>query len=278
MQASQFIHLGMRSNRLSSIWVALVCVMFFSSAVIAQTKPTLQSASNPSPVPTTASSGIERQDIRAQLKAVQYATLAAELGARIKRLPIKEGGRFAQDDILVELDCSVQEAQKLKAQAELDGASHTLRANEQMRALKSVGALEVSLAKSARDRAAAELKSLQAQLEKCIIKAPFAGVMGDRRVQQYEYIQAGQPVLEVFDDSMFEVEFLTPSKWISWLKPGLSFELEIDELKTRIPVTIARVGTRIDPVSQSLKVTGEIKNPSRDLKPGMSGQALLKQP
>jgi membrane fusion protein (multidrug efflux system) len=227
---------------------------------------------------TTATSGIERQDIRAQLRATQYATLSSELGARIKRLPVKDGERFAKGDALVELDCSVQEAQKIKAKAELDGASHTLRANEQMRALKSVGALEVSLAKSARDRAAAELLTIDAQLEKCMIKAPFSGVMGDRRVQQYEFIQAGQAVVDIFDDSLFEVEFLTPSKWISWLKPGLPFEIEIDELKTVLPVSILRVGSRIDPVSQSVKVTGQIKNPSRDLKPGMSGQALFKQP
>ena len=227
---------------------------------------------------STATSGIERQDIRAQLRATQYATLSSELGARIKKLPVKDGERFAKGDALVELDCSVQEAQKIKAKAELDGASHTLRANEQMRALKSVGALEVSLAKSARDRAAAELLTIDAQLEKCSIKAPFSGVMGDRRVQQYEFIQAGQAVVDIFDDSLFEVEFLTPSKWISWLKPGLPFEIEIDELKTVLPVSILRVGSRIDPVSQSVKVTGQIKNPSRDLKPGMSGQALFKQP
>lgn len=254
---------GMRYLRLLSNSVLLFIVSLLMLPVQAQ---------------TAATSGIEKQDIRAQLKAAQYATIASELGARVKRLPVKDGGRFAKDDVLVELDCTVQEAQKIKAQAELDGAAHTLRANEQMRALKSVGALEVSLAKSARDRAAAELKTITAQLEKCIIKAPFPGVLGDRKVQQYEYIQAGQAVIDIFDDSMFEVEFLTPSKWISWLKPGMPFEIEIDELKTVIPVTIVRVGSRIDPVSQSVKVTGQIQNPSRDIKPGMSGQVLFKQP
>jgi multidrug efflux pump subunit AcrA (membrane-fusion protein) len=77
---------------------------------------------------------------------------------------------------------------------------------------------------------------------------------------------------------MFEVEFLTPSRWISWLKPGVPFEIKIDELNTVIPVSIVRVGSRIDPVSQSVKVTGQIQNPSRDLKPGMSGQVIFKQP
>lgn len=263
MRSVQVSKFWMQDLRPQSIRIFLLAASVLLSAAQAQ---------------TPASSGIERQDIRAQLKATQYATISSELGARIKQLPVKDGARFAQGDVLVELDCSVQEAQKIKAKAELDGASHTLRANEQMRSLKSVGALEVSLAKSARDRAAAELKTIEAQLEKCLIKAPFAGVMGDRRVQQHEYIQAGQAVIDIFDDSMFEVEFLTPSKWITWLKPGVPFEIEIDELQTVIPVKIVRVGSRIDPVSQSVKVTGQIQNPSRDLKPGMSGQALFKQP
>jgi len=225
---------------------------------------------------TTASSGIERQEIRAQLKAIQQATLAAEFGARVKRLPVKEGGRFAQDDILVELDCSVQQAQKTKAQAELDGAEHTLRANRQMRKLQSVGALDVLLAESARDRAAGELAIISAQLDKCTIKAPFSGVVSDRHLQQHEYVQAGQAIIHVFDDSLFEVEFLAPSTWISWVKPGLAFDLKIDELGVVMPATVSMVGTRIDPVSQSVKVTGQINNPAHDLKPGMSGQAAFK--
>lgn len=265
MHSIHVLTFGMRYFRLlkKGVFLFMAALLIFSVQAQAQ---------------TAATSGIERQDIRAQLKATQYATISSELGARIKRLPVKDGARFVQGDVLVELDCSVQESQKTKAKAELDGASHTLRANEQMRALKSVGALEVSLAKSARERAAAELQIIQAQLEKCLIKAPFAGVMGDRRVQQHEYIQAGQAVIDVFDDSMFEVEFLTPSRWISWLKPGVSFEINIDELNSIIPVRILRVGSRIDPVSQSVKVTGQIQNPSRDLKPGMSGQVIFKQP
>lgn len=226
---------------------------------------------------TPASSGIERQEIRAQLKAIQQATLASELGARVKRLPVKEGGRFAQGDVLVELDCSVQEAQQAKAQAELDGAQHTLRANRQMRNLQSVGALDVLLAESARDRAAGELAIISAQLDKCTIKAPFAGVVSERQVEQHEYVQTGQAILHVFDDSLFEVEFLAPSTWISWVKPSLAFDLKIDELGIALPASVSQVGTRIDPVSQSVKVTGQINNSAHDLKPGMSGQAVFEK-
>ena len=224
------------------------------------------------------SSGIELQDIRAQVKSIQQATLAAEVGGRIKQLPIDTGQRFSQGDVLIELDCSVPQAQKAKAQAELDGAIHTLRANEKMYALESMGELEVLMAKSQRDRASAELAVIKAQIDKCQIRAPFSGVLSEQLFEPHEYVQTGQPIVEVFDDSLFEVEFLTPSVWVSWLKPGLTFDLRIDELDTLLTAVISRVGTRIDPVSQSIEVTGEILEPPTTLKPGMSGQALLEMP
>jgi len=224
------------------------------------------------------SSGIELQNIRAQVKSIQQATLAAEVGGRIKQLPVETGQRFNQGDVLIELDCSVPQAQKAKAQAELDGAIHTLQANEKMYALQSMGELEVLMAKSQRDRASAELAVIEAQIDKCHIRAPFSGVLSEHLFEPHEYVQTGQPIVEVFDDSLFEVEFLTPSVWVSWLEPGLTFDVRIDELDTMLTAVISRVGTRIDPVSQSIEVTGEIFEPPTTLKPGMSGQALLEMP
>jgi len=260
----------------SMVWVR---VMFLgvTAALLAQGVAQAQTPQTTQATRITPSSGIERQDIRAQIKAIEEATLAAEVSARIKQLPVQEGGRFEEGDVLVVLDCAVQEAQKTKAQAELDGAAHTLRANQQMRELSSVGELEVLISKSARDRAAGELAVIEAQIRKCVIKAPFSGVMSERLFEQHEYVQVGEPVVAIFNDSLFEVEFLTPSTWISWVQPGLTFDVRIDELERLLTATVSRVGSRIDPVSQSIKVTGEIVAPTDELKPGMSGQVILQR-
>lgn len=252
-------------------FLGLIAALLATGVAQAQTPQTVQATR------ITPSSGIEKQDIRAQVKAIEEATLAAEVSARIKQMPVQEGGRFKKDDVLVLLDCAVQEAQKTKAQAELDGAVHTLRANQQMRELNSVGELEVLISKSERDRAAGELAVIEAQISKCVIRAPFSGVMSERLFEQHEYVQAGEPVVAIFNDSLFEVEFLTPSTWISWIQPGLTFDVRIDELELLLTATVSRVGSRIDPVSQSIKVTGEIVAPTGELKPGMSGQAILQR-
>src|SRR6266702_1425246 len=53
--------------------------------------------------PAAAAAG-EQREIRAQLSPRRYTTLAAEIGAKIIRLPVPEGGVFHAGEILVQLD------------------------------------------------------------------------------------------------------------------------------------------------------------------------------
>ena len=76
--------------------------------------------------------GMERQEIRAQLLPRRYTTVAAEIGAKITRLPVPEGGAFNAGQMLVNFDCTLQQAQLQKAQAELDGAEQTLKSNQRL--------------------------------------------------------------------------------------------------------------------------------------------------
>jgi multidrug efflux pump subunit AcrA (membrane-fusion protein) len=64
-----------------------------------------------------ACSALEQRDIRAQLAPRRYTTLAAEIGAKVQRLPVVEGAAFRQGQLLVQFDCSLQQAQLNKAQA-----------------------------------------------------------------------------------------------------------------------------------------------------------------
>ena len=127
------------------------------------------------PVDAPAGAGFERQEIRAQLLPRQFTTLAAEIGAKVNKLPVPEGGAFKAGQPLVTFDCSVQQAMLQKARAELNAAEATDRANQRLAELNSVGQLEVDLGRAGRQKAVAEVGVQQAVLAKCSIAAPFAG-------------------------------------------------------------------------------------------------------
>lgn len=221
---------------------------------------------------------IERQDIRAQLMPRQFTVIAAEIGARINHLPLAEGSAFKAGQTLIGFDCSLPQAQLKKAQAEYDAARHTLTANQRLLELNSIGRLEVDLARTALDKAAAEVAVQQAVLSKCSIRAPFSGRIAEQKVRAQQYVQPGQALLDILDDSVLELEFLVPSAWLGWLKPGVAFQVDIDETGKTYPARFNRIGARVDPVSQSVKVAAAIDGRFPDLIAGMSGKVRVSPP
>lgn len=240
------------------------------------------SAPGPAPLPAftapAASTGIERQEIRAQLLPRRFTTIAAEIGARVNRLPLAEGAGFKAGQLLVGFDCSLQQAQLQKARAEHSAAEQTHAANRRLAELNSIGQLELELSRTALARTAAEIGAQQAVLDKCSIVAPYAGRVAEQKVRDQQYVQPGQALLDILDDSVLELEFLVPSSWLVWLKAGQGFQVEIDETRQTYPARFIRIGARVDPVSQSVKVAAAIDGRHPELIAGMSGRVRISPP
>lgn len=220
-------------------------------------------------------SGLDRQEIRAQLRPIQYTTLSAEIGAVVQSISLKEGDRFKAGQTLMKMMCDLHEAQRAKSAAELAGAERSLEANQRLVALNAAGLMELDLAKNTVDKAKAELQMSVTQLSKCEIKAPFDGVVAELRIREQQYVQPGSPVIDILDDSAFEIEFLAPSVWLSRLKVGKTIRVQMDEVQKTAQARITRVSPRIDPVSQSIKVNASVEGMIDSLKSGMSGRVIF---
>ena len=222
--------------------------------------------------------GAERQDIRAQLSPQRYTTLAAEIGAKVSRLPVPEGGAFKAGQALIAFDCSLQSAQYNKARAALNGAEKTYSVNNRLADLGSIGKAELAVSESEVGKNRAEVAAMAAMLSKCSVAAPFAGRVSEQKVREQQYVQPGQALLEIIDDSVLELEFIAPSRWLAWLRPGHIFQVRIDETGKSYPAKVLRIGAKVDPVSQSVKLASAINGKFPELIAGMSGTVLLAPP
>lgn len=243
----------------------------------AQPLPGRAPASTPPPA-LSSNLALENREIRAQLLPRRYTTLAAEIGAKVNRFTVPEGGRFAAGQTLVTLDCALQQAQLNKGQASLQAAEQTWRANKRLDELNSVGKVELQLSEAEVTKARAEVASNSALLGKCAVHAPFSGRVAEQRVREQQYVQPGQALMDILDDSVLELEFIVPSMWLSWIRPGYTFQVKIDETGKSYPARIQRIGARIDPVSQSVKLSAAIDGKFTDLIAGMSGRVTLNPP
>jgi RND family efflux transporter MFP subunit len=248
------------------------------AALLAGLAPSAPAFAAGEPAPAVRNTALDGREIRAQLTPRRYTTLAAEIGAKINRLPVPEGASFRQGQTLIQFDCALQAAQSEKAKAALGAADKTWQVNKRLSELNSIGKLELETSEAEVLKAKAEVAANNAVLGKCAVAAPFSGRIAEQHVREQQYVQPGQALLDILDDSALELEFIVPSMWLAWVKTGTAFQVRIDETGKTYPARVQRVGARVDPVSQSIKLSAVIDGKFGELVAGMSGKVLMTPP
>jgi len=214
-------------------------------------------------------------EIRAQLKAKYTTVLSSELSSKITQLSVQTGDSFKKGQLLLAFNCAEQQAQLKKAKAVVQAAEKTYKVNQRLVKFNSISVLELELAAAEVAKAKADIEMLRAVLQKCRITAPYSGRVANRLVNRYQYVKAGEPLLDILDNKQLEVVLLVPSKWLTWIKPKMKFKIFIEENQQEYPASVDKIAARIDAVSQSIKIIGLIDGRFDDLLPGMSGKALF---
>jgi membrane fusion protein (multidrug efflux system) len=236
--------------------------------------PVAVSRAGPATAPASHGAG-STPELRAQLSPRRYTTLAAEIGARVQHLAVTEGATIRAGQVLLRFDCSLQQAQMERAQAALGAADKQLATQRRLVELNATGRMELDQAEAEVAKTRAEMAQIQVQLGKCAVLAPFSGRVAEQRVREQQFVQAGQPLLEVLDDSVLEVEFIMPSRWLQGVRIGSTVHVAVDETGKTYAAKVLRLGARVDPVSQSIKVVAAIDGRHGDLIAGMSGKVLV---
>jgi membrane fusion protein, multidrug efflux system len=213
--------------------------------------------------------------VRAVVRSVQNVTIGSELNARIKAMPFRDGDDFAQGDVLVQFDCARTNAEFAAALANYN--SHRIAHDSivRMQQYQAAGSFAVDQAKYELEKSQAEMQSLEAKRDTCTILAPFKGRVVEKLAQAYEVAQPNQPLLKIVESTAQELVLMVPSHWLAEAKIGSSFSVRIDETGQSYRATVTQVGGAIDPISQSVRMIGEIKAPVDGVAPGMSGTATF---
>lgn len=207
------------------------------------------------------------------LRPSDQVTFSSETTASVAKINVKEGSSFKTGDILLTLDCRVQDTDLKKADAQKQVADVTFKSAQKLKAYGSISELELAQASAQKQIAQAEVDKLTAIVEKCVIKAPFNGAVAGLLVYTHETVKPGDPLVKIVNTENLVFELQVPSSWLSWLQIGSPFYVKINETKKLIPAKIKKINPQVDSVSQTVKITGEITQPDISLRPGMSGQA-----
>jgi RND family efflux transporter MFP subunit len=201
-------------------------------------------------------------------RALEQVTLTTRVAGVISEVLFKGGDRVEKDQVLVKLASepeaiAVETAEAQRAQA-FDAVERYRQLNEA--AVSRVVRAEANTALKVADAA---LRRAREELDRMTIKAPFAGIIGLTNLQTGDYIAVGTPIATLDDRTTIIIEFTVPEAVASQIKIDMPVRASLAARPGEIfNGKVAAVGTRIDPVTRTLSVRGEIPNPDLKLIPG----------
>ncbi len=212
---------------------------------------------------------------RGLIVSLSQTVISAEISARVLKLDLREGDRFAAGDTLVAFDCAYFDAQLNAIRVKLDLATQKAGQKRRLADLHSIAAIEVTVAEAEAAEMAAELKLQQVVVDRCILKAPFDGRVVKKSVNVYQSVTAGTQLLEIVGEADLRLRAVIPSLWLAWLRPGSRFSIAVDETHVRYDGVVETIGAAVDPGSQTIAVYGRLTGDTARLIPGMSGTATF---
>jgi len=213
---------------------------------------------------------VDLVSLPADLLPVRRATLAAEGPGVVEKVSVVEGQAVTADQLLLSVDTralaqAVAEAEAMARQAELQfGRAQNLFERH------SITKTQMLEATTNRDVTQARLAGARLQFDKSRVKAPWAGRVAAKRVEVGDYVQPGQPVIELVDVARLKVRAPARSIDVPYLTVGRAVTIRVDAFAGEtFEGTVARLGTELDRDSRTLAVEVEIANPQGRLRPGL---------
>lgn len=210
-------------------------------------------------------SPVERQTWEQTLEAVatvvssKGVTVSNDAPGMVSRLLFDSGAKVRVGQPLVELDASVERAQLDSLRARLALGKQSLKRTQTLIGQGVSTQSELDEQESVVSGLEADMRAIQAQIERKTVRAPFEGKLGIRAVNLGQYLAPGTTITVLESaDSVF-VDFTLPQQDLPQIQLGRAVRVRADAGgKVLAEGKISAVDASVDAVSRSLKVRASI--------------------
>jgi membrane fusion protein (multidrug efflux system) len=203
-------------------------------------------------------------------RANESVDIRPKISAALASIHFEEGQEVVAGDVLVKLDNLEQVADLAAARAALVESDASYQRSKEL-FQNNVVAESQLLQDEARKVAGEALVSVaEARLADTIVRAPFAGRIGLRRVSVGSLLSPATVITTLDDTKTIKLDFDLPEVFLSRLEPGLTVKARSAAWRGEEFVgVVTSIDTRVDPVSRTIRVRSTMPNDEGRLRPGM---------
>jgi len=202
--------------------------------------------------------------------AVHGVTVSADLPGMVGKIGFDSGHRVEAGDVLVELDTSQERAQLAAVEAQRDLVRLNLDRSRQLLDKGVVAQAEYDQIAAEAKQAEARVGEIRATIQRKVIRAPFAGVLGLRQVNLGQYLNPGDAVVPLQSMDPVYVNFSLPQQDVAALRIGAEVNVAADSIAIgRATGRITAINSVVDEATRNVQVQATFQNPGGELRPGM---------
>jgi len=214
------------------------------------------------------------------------ANLAFEVGGRMIEFPVQEGQFVRKGDLLGRLDPRDFEAQRDAEVANRNAAQSEFERFKSLLEKNAVAERDFEAAERQLEVSEAVLKIAEKALDDTNLRAPFAGRIARKLVEEFQAVQAKEPVVVLQDVTTLEMVIAVPEQDISRSRGGEDPALEVARYAPRVvvsafpdrvfPAHLVEIATAADPVTRTFPATFSF-DPPDDVRilPGMTAKIIV---
>ena len=203
------------------------------------------------------------------VRAVRGSDLAAQASGVVDKIHIESGTEIPAGTVLLTLKPNDDPAKLAQLQAQAELAAITLKRDQEQLAAQAVSQATVDADASNLKSARAQVVAQQALIDEKTVRAPFAGTLGNRQVDEGQYL-AGTTVVTLQALDPIFVDFYVPQQALSHIEMEQVVSATVDAYPgTRFTGKITAINSKVDASSRNIQARASFANPDRRLVPGM---------
>ena len=203
-------------------------------------------------------------------RANESVEIKPRVASIVTRIGFTEGDTVRQGDVLVELENSEIRANLAVADAALTESRSLYERSQSLASTRAISEANLEQLRAAMQVDEATVEAARARLANTVIRAPFTGRVGLRRISPGGFVDTNTVITTLDDTDTIKLDFTIPETFL----PVVQEDMEIAARSLVYPDRefegrVDSVDTRLDPVSRSVQVRAVLPNADNVLKPGM---------
>lgn len=204
------------------------------------------------------------------LAAVHQVDVTADVNGRVTEIKFAPGTHVEAGTPLVQLFDAPEQGDLANYKAQATVAQLSLDRAKQLASRQFGPQATVDSAQAAYDQALAGIAKTEALISQKLVRAPFSGELGVRKVEVGQYLTAGTAIVSLTDLSELWANFTVTEKDSGSLKVGQPVRLKVDAYPGRtFDGKITTIEPQIATDTRNIRLQATIANPEKILKPGM---------